>query len=134
MPRKASRRIRMLHHSPTRSRLRAMGQVMVSKLLRCMGQVPVTCIMQATIYSDHLHDASGFRRREMRSWGMRARADQLLVDRGLAENRARAQALILAGKVFSGERRIAKAGEPLAAEAPLEVRGQDHPWVSRGGL
>jgi 23S rRNA (cytidine1920-2'-O)/16S rRNA (cytidine1409-2'-O)-methyltransferase len=62
------------------------------------------------------------------------RADQLLVDRGLAESRARAQALILAGKVFSGERRIAKAGDALPADAPLEVRGLDHPWVSRGGV
>ena len=62
------------------------------------------------------------------------RADQLLVERGLVESRSRAQALILAGKVFSGERRIAKAGDTLAPEASLEVRGQDHPWVSRGGL
>jgi 23S rRNA (cytidine1920-2'-O)/16S rRNA (cytidine1409-2'-O)-methyltransferase len=62
------------------------------------------------------------------------RADQMLVDRGLVESRARAQALILAGKVFSGERRIEKAGLALAADLPLEVRGQDHPWVSRGGL
>ncbi len=64
----------------------------------------------------------------------RTRADQLLVDRGLAESRSRAQALILAGKVFSGERRIAKAGDYLPRDSPLEVRGQDHPWVSRGGL
>ncbi|MDP8995167.1 MAG: TlyA family RNA methyltransferase, partial [Pseudomonadota bacterium] len=64
----------------------------------------------------------------------RQRADQLLVERGLAESRARAQALILAGLVFSGERRIAKAGEPIAVEAPLEVRGREHPWVSRGGI
>src|SRR5687767_3269161 len=62
------------------------------------------------------------------------RADQLLVDRGLAESRARAQALILAGLVFSGERKIDKAGQPLAEEAALEVRGRDHPWVSRGGI
>jgi 23S rRNA (cytidine1920-2'-O)/16S rRNA (cytidine1409-2'-O)-methyltransferase len=62
------------------------------------------------------------------------RADQLLVDRGLAETRSRAQALILAGKVFSGERRVAKAGDTLPTDGPLEVRGQDHPWVSRGGL
>ena len=62
------------------------------------------------------------------------RADQLLVDRGLAESRARAQALILAGLVFSGERKIDKAGQPLPEEAPLEVRGRDHPWVSRGGI
>jgi 23S rRNA (cytidine1920-2'-O)/16S rRNA (cytidine1409-2'-O)-methyltransferase len=65
---------------------------------------------------------------------MRRRADQLLVDRGLVETRTRAQALILAGKVFTGERRVAKAGDLLGDEAPLEVRGQDHPWVSRGGL
>ncbi len=64
----------------------------------------------------------------------RLRADQLLVDRGLVETRTRAQALILAGKVFSGERRIEKAGQPLPDDAPLELRGQDHPWVSRGGL
>jgi 23S rRNA (cytidine1920-2'-O)/16S rRNA (cytidine1409-2'-O)-methyltransferase len=70
----------------------------------------------------------------MRAMSGKCRADQLVVDRGLAESRARAQALILAGKVFSGERRVAKAGDLLAGEAPLEVRGQDHPWVSRGGL
>ncbi|MBN9508482.1 MAG: TlyA family RNA methyltransferase [Alphaproteobacteria bacterium] len=64
----------------------------------------------------------------------RLRADQALVDRGLAESRTRAQALILAGKVFSRERRVEKPGEPLAPDAALEVRGQDHPWVSRGGL
>jgi 23S rRNA (cytidine1920-2'-O)/16S rRNA (cytidine1409-2'-O)-methyltransferase len=66
--------------------------------------------------------------------GMKARADQLLVDRGLAESRARAQSLILAGLVFSGERKIDKAGQGLAADAPLEVRGREHPWVSRGGI
>jgi len=64
----------------------------------------------------------------------RERADRLLVARDLAESRARAQALILAGVVFSGEVRIDKAGQTLAADAPLEVRGRDHPWVSRGGL
>ncbi len=65
---------------------------------------------------------------------MKQRADQLLVLRGLVESRTRAQALILAGKVFSGERRVSKAGDMLADDVPLEVRGQDHPWVSRGGL
>src|SRR3954463_15185761 len=64
----------------------------------------------------------------------KARADQLLADRGLAESRAKAQALILAGLVYSGERKIEKAGQPLASEAPLEVRGREHPWVSRGGI
>ena len=62
------------------------------------------------------------------------RADQLLVSRGLAESRTRAQALIMAGAVFSGEKKLAKAGEMLAEDAPLEVRGKDHPWVSRGGI
>jgi 23S rRNA (cytidine1920-2'-O)/16S rRNA (cytidine1409-2'-O)-methyltransferase len=65
---------------------------------------------------------------------MKLRADQLLVDRGLAESRARAQALILAGLVYSGERKIGKAGEGLAPDVPLEVRGCEHPWVSRGGI
>ena len=65
---------------------------------------------------------------------MKQRADQMLLARGLVESRARAQALILAGKVFSGERRVAKAGDQLPEDAPLSVRGQDHPWVSRGGL
>src|SRR6185369_7550719 len=64
----------------------------------------------------------------------RIRADQLLVDRGLVESRTRAQSLILAGLVFSGERKLAKAGEQLAIDAPLDVRGRDHPWVSRGGI
>ena len=65
---------------------------------------------------------------------VKARADQLIVDRGLAESRAKAQALILAGLVFSGERKIEKAGQALAGDAPLEVRGKEHPWVSRGGV
>ena len=62
------------------------------------------------------------------------RADQLLVARELAESRTKAQALILAGAVFSGDRRVAKAGDLLAEDAPLEVKGRDHPWVSRGGI
>ncbi|MFM2098714.1 MAG: hypothetical protein RLZZ366_253 [Pseudomonadota bacterium] len=64
----------------------------------------------------------------------KARADQLLVERGLVESRARAQALILGGHVYSGERKIEKAGQQMAADMPLEVRGRDHPWVSRGGI
>jgi 23S rRNA (cytidine1920-2'-O)/16S rRNA (cytidine1409-2'-O)-methyltransferase len=64
----------------------------------------------------------------------RRRADQLLVERGLAESRAKAQALILAGLVFSGEARVEKPGTGLRTDAALEVRGQDHPWVSRGGV
>ena len=62
------------------------------------------------------------------------RADHLLVSRGLAESRTKAQALVMAGLVFSGEKKLAKAGDMLAKDAPLEVRGKDHPWVSRGGI
>ncbi len=40
----------------------------------------------------------------------------------------------MAGAVFSGEKKLAKAGDMLAEDAPLEVRGKDHPWVSRGGV
>jgi 23S rRNA (cytidine1920-2'-O)/16S rRNA (cytidine1409-2'-O)-methyltransferase len=65
---------------------------------------------------------------------MKQRLDTLLVERGLVETRAKAQALVLAGKVFSGDRRLDKAGMPVASDLPLEVRGQDHPWVSRGGV
>jgi len=66
--------------------------------------------------------------------GAKRRADQLLVERGLAESRSRAAALILAGQVFTGERRVGKAGDLLPEDAELALRGQDHPWVSRGGL
>jgi 23S rRNA (cytidine1920-2'-O)/16S rRNA (cytidine1409-2'-O)-methyltransferase len=62
------------------------------------------------------------------------RADQLLVERGLTESRARAQALILAGLVTADGHRIDKAGMPLAADAAIEVKERDHPWVSRGGV
>jgi len=65
---------------------------------------------------------------------LKLRADQLLVERGLAESRAKAQALILAGLVYSGERKVEKAGQALASDAALEVRGKAHPWVSRGGV
>ena len=64
----------------------------------------------------------------------KTRADQLLVERGLAESRSRAQALIMAGLVFVGERKLAKSGEMLGPGTALDVRGKDHPWVSRGGL
>ncbi|AUX70252.1 TlyA family rRNA (cytidine-2'-O)-methyltransferase [Porphyrobacter sp. HT-58-2] len=62
------------------------------------------------------------------------RVDQLLVERGLAESRARAQALVMAGLVFAGETKIDKPGHQIAEDAALEVRGRDHPWVSRGGI
>lgn len=62
------------------------------------------------------------------------RVDQLMVDRGLAESRTRAQALILAGLVFAGDTKVAKPGQTIPAESVLDVRGRDHPWVSRGGI
>ena len=62
------------------------------------------------------------------------RADQLLVEQGLAESRTKAQALILAGLVSCGERRVDKPGEQLTEDASLALKGRDHPWVSRGGV
>jgi len=62
------------------------------------------------------------------------RVDQMLVDRGLAESRTRAQALVMAGLVFAGERKVDKPGQALADDVALEVRGRDHLWVSRGGI
>jgi 23S rRNA (cytidine1920-2'-O)/16S rRNA (cytidine1409-2'-O)-methyltransferase len=62
------------------------------------------------------------------------RVDVLLVERRLAESRARAQALLIAGRVFSGEQRIDKPGTSLLRDAPLSLRGEENPYVSRGGL
>ena len=64
----------------------------------------------------------------------KARVDHLLVERGLAESRTRAQALVMAGVVFAGEAKLAKPGQQISSDTPLEVRGRDHPWVSREGL
>lgn len=62
------------------------------------------------------------------------RIDQLLVERGLAESRAKAQALVMAGLVYQETRRIDKPGQQVPEDKAIEVKGQDHPWVSRGGL
>lgn len=62
------------------------------------------------------------------------RIDQLLVERGLAESRTRAQALVMAGLVFIDTRRLDKPGQMVADDAALDLRGRDHPWVSRGGV
>lgn len=64
----------------------------------------------------------------------KTRLDVALVERGLAETRAAAQRLVMAGLVFSGERRLEKAGQGIGPDMALEVRGQPHPYVSRGGL
>ena len=64
----------------------------------------------------------------------RKRIDQLLVERGQAESRARAQALVMAGLVFVKDARIEKPGQQVLADAAIEVKGRDHPWVGRGGV
>jgi 23S rRNA (cytidine1920-2'-O)/16S rRNA (cytidine1409-2'-O)-methyltransferase len=65
---------------------------------------------------------------------VKTRLDVALVERGLAETRATAQRMIMAGLVFSNDRRLDKAGTSIAGDMPIEVRGQPHPYVSRGGL
>jgi 23S rRNA (cytidine1920-2'-O)/16S rRNA (cytidine1409-2'-O)-methyltransferase len=62
------------------------------------------------------------------------RIDQLMVARGLAESRARAQALVMAGLVFVGTRKVDKSGQQVPEDAEIAVKGRDHPWVSRGGV
>lgn len=61
------------------------------------------------------------------------RVDLLLVERGLADTRQKAQAVVMAGQVYTGERRCDKPGLTLEEDAPLEVRGGLR-YVSRGGL
>lgn len=62
----------------------------------------------------------------------KCRADQLLVEQGLAESRSRAQALIMAGEVFAGDVKVEKAGQTLSTEIVLRVRNLQK-YVSRGG-
>jgi 23S rRNA (cytidine1920-2'-O)/16S rRNA (cytidine1409-2'-O)-methyltransferase len=62
------------------------------------------------------------------------RLDQLLVDRGLVESRTKAQALIMAGAVSTDSKRLDKPGQQVAEDIPIHLKGQEHPWVSRGGM
>jgi 23S rRNA (cytidine1920-2'-O)/16S rRNA (cytidine1409-2'-O)-methyltransferase len=62
------------------------------------------------------------------------RLDQLIVDRNLADSKTRAQALVMAGLVFIDDVKAQKPGQQVAEDAPLQVKGSDHPWVSRGGI
>ncbi len=62
------------------------------------------------------------------------RIDRLLVERGLAASRERAKALVMAGKVYVDGRRVEKAGTRVPVDAPIKVKGEDIPYVSRGGL
>lgn len=64
----------------------------------------------------------------------RQRVDRLLVERGLAESREKAQALVLAGRVFAKGQRVDKAGTAIDEALELEVRGDTCPYVSRGGM
>jgi len=65
---------------------------------------------------------------------MKIRLDKALVERGLAQSRERAQALILAGRVLVAEQKVEKPGTPVAEDAALRVVGDDLRYVSRGGL
>ncbi len=73
------------------------------------------------------------RKKDVAKKPLRTRADVLLVEKGLADSRERAQALIMEGVVYSPSGRVAKAGSTLAADTPLEVKGR-LPFVSRGGV
>lgn len=70
----------------------------------------------------------------MSTGSKRIRADKVLVDRAMVESRTRAQALIMAGTVYIGEKRVEKAGDLIPADAEILIRGEEHPWVSRGGM
>jgi 23S rRNA (cytidine1920-2'-O)/16S rRNA (cytidine1409-2'-O)-methyltransferase len=65
---------------------------------------------------------------------LKVRLDKLLVDRGLAASRERAQALILAGKVLVDDQKVEKAGAQVAAECGIRLLGDDLKYVSRGGV
>ncbi len=65
---------------------------------------------------------------------MKIRLDKLLVDRGLAASRERAQALILAGKVLVNEQKVEKPGTQISDDVVLRLLGEDLKYVSRGGL
>lgn len=66
--------------------------------------------------------------------GTKARIDTLLVERGLAQSRERARALILAGRVLVNEQKVDKPGASVSNDAALRLLGNDQPYVSRGGL
>ncbi|MGZ3707470.1 MAG: TlyA family RNA methyltransferase, partial [Bdellovibrionota bacterium] len=64
----------------------------------------------------------------------RKRLDVLLVEKGLAPSRERAQGLILSGNVLVNDTPLTKSGQAVDEDAAIRIRGQDHPYVSRGGL
>jgi 23S rRNA (cytidine1920-2'-O)/16S rRNA (cytidine1409-2'-O)-methyltransferase len=64
----------------------------------------------------------------------RVRIDRLLVERGICQTRERARALIMSGAVLAGDMRIDKAGTLVRADADIRIKGEDHPYVGRGGV
>src|SRR5271165_3831014 len=67
-------------------------------------------------------------------WAVKLRLDKLLVERGLAPSRERAQALILAGRVLVNEQKLEKSGANVVDDVAVRILGDDLPYVSRGGL
>jgi 23S rRNA (cytidine1920-2'-O)/16S rRNA (cytidine1409-2'-O)-methyltransferase len=65
---------------------------------------------------------------------VKSRLDKLLLQRGLAPSRERAQALILAGRVLVNEQKLEKAGAAVMDDVSIRILGDDPPYVSRGGL
>ena len=65
---------------------------------------------------------------------LKTRIDLLLVERGLVSSRERARALILAGRVLASEQKIEKPGTSVPQDVPIRLLGEEHPYVSRGGV
>ncbi len=70
----------------------------------------------------------------MKNKSLKVRLDKLLVERGITPTRERAKALIMSGAVLVGDNRVDKAGALIASDAAITVKGNDNPYVSRGGL
>ncbi len=100
--------------------------VMRVAALKVSAFMPLQCALTAFASMPNSNKSSGKPKKR--------RVDHLLVERGLVESRTRAQALVMAGTVFVGEEKIEKPGQQIAEDAALDVRGRDHPWVSRGGI
>jgi 23S rRNA (cytidine1920-2'-O)/16S rRNA (cytidine1409-2'-O)-methyltransferase len=65
---------------------------------------------------------------------LKQRLDKLMVERGLAPSREKAQALIMAGQVVVGDHAVTKAGQQVAEDVEMRIKGEVLPYVSRGGL
>ena len=89
---------------------------------------------ERSFYTLHWSKGWHFRGRTSGEHFLKTRIDKLLVDRGLAASRERAQALVLAGKVLVDEQKIEKAGAQVAEQSAIRLLGEDLKYVSRGGL